>query len=126
MEAFRQKHLGTNSQFQQFLADTLPPVEVYTAAAAGQQGGVEDEVGVKEDGELLGEEELLEDEELDLGYYPDGVKRTLTDEQVAMFRYSEEQAIIRKPIPSHPILSHPTPSYPTPYIPSPTLTYSLT
>lgn len=25
----------------------------------------------------------------DLGYYPDGVKRTLTDEQIMMFRHSE-------------------------------------
>jgi len=31
-----------------------------------------------------------------LGYYADGVKRTLTDEQVAMFRHSEIQAILRK------------------------------
>ena len=31
----------------------------------------------------------------DLGYYPDGVKRTLTDEQVAMFRHSEIYSILR-------------------------------
>jgi len=31
-----------------------------------------------------------------LGYYPDGTKRTLTDEQIAMFRHSEIQAILRK------------------------------
>lgn len=37
-----------------------------------------------------------EDEEDDgLGYYPDGVKRTLTDEQIAMFRHSELQALQR-------------------------------
>ena len=30
-----------------------------------------------------------------LGWYPDGVKRTLTDEQIAMFRHSEVQAILR-------------------------------
>ena len=30
-----------------------------------------------------------------LGWYPDGVKRTLTDEQIAMFRHSEIQAILR-------------------------------
>lgn len=36
------------------------------------------------------------DEEDDgLGYYPDGVKRTLTNEQVAMFRHSEIYAILR-------------------------------
>lgn len=36
------------------------------------------------------------EEEDDLGYYPDGVKRTLTDEQIAIFRHSEEQALLRE------------------------------
>ncbi|KAI1827175.1 hypothetical protein F4861DRAFT_494303 [Xylaria intraflava] len=38
-----------------------------------------------------------EEEEYDdgLGYYPDGVKRTLTDEQVAIFRHSELEALRR-------------------------------
>lgn len=36
-----------------------------------------------------------EDNEDGLGYYPDGVKRTLTDEQIAMFRHSETQALQR-------------------------------
>ena len=31
-----------------------------------------------------------------LGYYDDGVKRTLTDEQIAMFRHSEIQAILKE------------------------------
>lgn len=31
----------------------------------------------------------------ELGYYPDGVKRTLTDEQIAMFRHSEVYSILR-------------------------------
>ena len=30
-----------------------------------------------------------------LGYYEDGVKRTLTDEQISIFRHSEIQALIR-------------------------------
>ncbi|KAI1198398.1 hypothetical protein F5X97DRAFT_150806 [Nemania serpens] len=30
-----------------------------------------------------------------LGYYPDGVKRTLTDEQIAIFRHSELEALHR-------------------------------
>lgn len=38
----------------------------------------------------------VEDEEDDLGYYDDGVKRTLTDEQVAIFRHSEIQALRRE------------------------------
>ncbi|EFR02123.1 hypothetical protein MGYG_05125 [Nannizzia gypsea CBS 118893] len=32
----------------------------------------------------------------DLGYYPDGVKRTLTDEQIQIFRHSEIQALLRQ------------------------------
>ncbi|OAL55954.1 hypothetical protein IQ07DRAFT_595592 [Pyrenochaeta sp. DS3sAY3a] len=32
----------------------------------------------------------------DLGHYSDGVQRTLTDEQIAMFRHSEIQAILRQ------------------------------
>ena len=31
----------------------------------------------------------------DLGYYPDGVRRTLTDQQVAIFRHSEIQSLLR-------------------------------
>lgn len=44
-----------------------------------------------------GDEAYYEDDEDDdgLGYYPDGVKRTLTDEQIAMFRHSETQALQR-------------------------------
>lgn len=36
-----------------------------------------------------------DEDEDGLGYYADGVKRTLTDEQVAMFRHSETQALQR-------------------------------
>lgn len=32
----------------------------------------------------------------DFGYYPDGNKRTLTDDQIAMFRHSEIYAILRE------------------------------
>ena len=35
-------------------------------------------------------------EEDDLGYYEDGVKRTLTDEQIEIFRHSELQELKRK------------------------------
>ncbi|KAF1360510.1 hypothetical protein EJ07DRAFT_165154 [Lizonia empirigonia] len=41
-------------------------------------------------------EEYYEEEEGGLGYYEDGTPRTLTDEQIAMFKHSEIQAIIRK------------------------------
>lgn len=37
-----------------------------------------------------------EDGEEDLGYYPDGVKRTLTDEQIRIFRHSEIHALLRE------------------------------
>lgn len=42
-------------------------------------------------------EDTVESKEEDdeLGYYPDGVKRTLTDEQIAIFRHSEIEAILR-------------------------------
>jgi hypothetical protein len=38
--------------------------------------------------------EELEDDEL--GWYGDGVKRTLTDEQIAMFRHTEFEQLMRK------------------------------
>lgn len=41
-------------------------------------------------------EEYYDEEDDGLGYYPDGTKRTLTDEQIAMFRHSEIQAILRQ------------------------------
>ncbi|TGZ81879.1 hypothetical protein EX30DRAFT_371080 [Ascodesmis nigricans] len=37
-----------------------------------------------------------EDGDDDLGYYPDGIKRTLTAEQVAMFRHSEIQRLLKQ------------------------------
>lgn len=41
-------------------------------------------------------EEYYEHEDEGLGYYEDGTPRTLTNEQIALFRHSEIQAIIRK------------------------------
>jgi hypothetical protein len=40
--------------------------------------------------------DYAEEEDDGLGYYDDGVKRTLTDEQIAMFRHSEIQALLRE------------------------------
>ncbi|KAI0415879.1 hypothetical protein F5X98DRAFT_204197 [Xylaria grammica] len=40
-------------------------------------------------------EEEEEEEDDGLGYYSDGVKRTLTDEQIAIFRHSELEALRR-------------------------------
>ncbi|KAF1840523.1 uncharacterized protein K460DRAFT_411106 [Cucurbitaria berberidis CBS 394.84] len=41
-------------------------------------------------------EEYYEVEDDGLGYYSDGARRTLTDEQIAMFRHSEIQSILRE------------------------------
>ena len=41
-----------------------------------------------------GEEQEYENDD-GLGYYPDGVKRTLTDDQIAIFRHSEIEALRR-------------------------------
>jgi len=46
-----------------------------------------------QDDEYYQEEEEVDDD--GLGYYPDGVKRTLTDEQIAIFRHSELEALRR-------------------------------
>jgi hypothetical protein len=40
--------------------------------------------------------EEQEGDEDDLGYYPDGVKRTLTDEEIQIFRHSELEALRRR------------------------------
>lgn len=50
----------------------------------------------------------MEDE---LGYYPDGVKRTLTDDQIAMFRHSEKMQLDRQHKVNLEIDSHSTPSF---------------
>ena len=42
------------------------------------------------------DKETFRAEDDDLGYYPDGNKRTLTDEQIAMFRHSEIYSILRE------------------------------
>ena len=41
-------------------------------------------------------DDLTGGDEDDLGYYTDGVKRTLTDDQIAMFRHSEVQSLLRE------------------------------
>ena len=45
---------------------------------------------------FVGQPDQEYEEDDGLGHYPDGVKRTLTEEQVAMFRHSEIQAILRE------------------------------
>ena len=41
-------------------------------------------------------EEIFQPGNDSLGYYPDGAKRTLTDDQIAMFRHSEIYSILRE------------------------------
>lgn len=43
----------------------------------------------------MNQQQYHDEDDDSLGYYHDGVKRTLTDEQVAMFRHSEVYAILR-------------------------------
>lgn len=50
-------------------------------------------LGPVEEIEVYAEEEEEGDS---LGYYDDGVKRTLTDEQIAMFRHSEIETLLRE------------------------------
>ena len=76
MLAFYNSHFGATSA-NHFTATFLEPASDLTSAIA--QG-----------------DDLAEEQEDDLGYYPDGVRRTLTDEQIAMFRHSEIQVLVRE------------------------------
>lgn len=73
--AFHQAHFG-GAAIPQFGQTFLNP-------AVGAQADDDDD------------EEQWEEEE-DLGHYDDGVKRTLTDDQIAMFRHSELKELRRK------------------------------
>lgn len=67
-----------------------------TTALANKLSTAEAEVEHYDEEEYYEEEEEYYEEEDDgLGYYPDGVKRTLTDEQIAIFRHSELEALRR-------------------------------
>jgi len=50
----------------------------------------------EQDAEAGYDEEGEEDDDDGLGYYEDGVKRTLTDEQIAIFRHSERETLRRE------------------------------
>lgn len=81
--SFHNLHFGDASALA-FSADFLNP----------DQAAQDHETQHRHDG---GDEAYYEggEDEDGLGYYPDGVKRTLTDEQIAMFRHSETQALHR-------------------------------
>ncbi|KAK3301075.1 uncharacterized protein B0H64DRAFT_30210 [Chaetomium fimeti] len=83
MTAFHEAHfseLATDHFQAHFLRPDHPPAEETTYNAADDEEYYEEYYGEEEDG---------------LGYYPDGVKRTLTDEQIAIFRHSEIEALRR-------------------------------
>lgn len=84
MAAFHDAHFSKFSR-DHFEAHFLRPIHqpVSTTTYSWADG----------DGEEYYEEEEEEDD--GLGYYPDGVKRTLTDEQIAIFRHSEIEALRR-------------------------------
>ncbi|KAI1483563.1 hypothetical protein F4774DRAFT_405568 [Daldinia eschscholtzii] len=52
----------------------------------------------QDDNQYCEEYEEYYEEDDGLGYYPDGVKRTLTDEQIAIFRHSEIESLRRAKI----------------------------
>ncbi|KAI9835736.1 MAG: hypothetical protein M1819_001914 [Sarea resinae] len=90
------------------MAVSAPPLAVppvVTAAAADLGSALQDELHSFHSQHFNGSarvdhtpadtsHHLIEDD--GLGYYPDGVKRTLTDQQIAMFRHSEIHALLRQ------------------------------
>ncbi|KAI3399928.1 hypothetical protein diail_5084 [Diaporthe ilicicola] len=84
LSLFHKAHFGKASSVA-FTTEFLSPVEAH----------INPDIHYVESGvEAYDEEE--EDDEDGLGYYPDGAKRTLTDEQIAMFRHSEIHALQRE------------------------------
>jgi len=88
--SFRGRHFSPAAQlsfFTHFIPGTTPTT-------------TEQLVEATDEGECYGDdmdyayEEHEHEENDDLGYYPDGVKRTLTDAQIAIFRHSEIQEML--------------------------------
>jgi hypothetical protein len=80
IDVFQAEHFS-NAAVELFASDFLQP-----------QGSYEEE---EYHGDYYEEYEEYYEEDDGLGYYPDGVKRTLTDEQIAIFRHSELEALKR-------------------------------
>lgn len=107
IEAFRRTHFSPNATTS-FFANFLPADQTGTNFF-NEGGNAENpykETGSAEVGKLVAdtvmgecESGYDEEEEDDLGYYPDGVKRTLTDAQIAIFRHTELQEMLSEPIP---------------------------
>jgi len=103
MLSFQQAHFNPPA-ISRFVAEFFSRANVLTAvadeAAAVAQAGARyyDDYDDHDEGNFS--EEYYEDYDYDddddgLGYYPDGVKRTLTDEQIAIFRHSELEKLRR-------------------------------
>ncbi|KAF3764456.1 hypothetical protein M406DRAFT_221735, partial [Cryphonectria parasitica EP155] len=79
LSSFHETHFG-DTALAAFARDFLTPRTTPHEVILGSDGDKYDQVDE-------------EDDDDGLGYYPDGVKRTLTDEQIAIFRHSELQAL---------------------------------
>ncbi|KAJ9152125.1 hypothetical protein NKR23_g2610 [Pleurostoma richardsiae] len=72
-----------------FSSDAIGIFEAQFLAPVGTYVGGTEATEQEEEYEYFEED----DDDDGLGYYADGVKRTLTDEQIAMFRHSEMEAL---------------------------------
>lgn len=84
LNSFRDEHFG-QAAVHDFSVNYLPH---------HTQNGADPSIHPREDEDNYEHYEEQEDDE-GLGYYEDGVKRTLTDEQIAIFRHSELEALRR-------------------------------
>ncbi|RPB23812.1 hypothetical protein L211DRAFT_849432 [Terfezia boudieri ATCC MYA-4762] len=88
--SFRDRHFSTAAQlsfFTHFTPVTNPSItEKHVEADEGE---------CYDNMDYAYEEREHEEEDDNLGYYPDGVKRTLTDAQIAIFRHSEIQEMLK-------------------------------
>ncbi|KAI9811356.1 MAG: hypothetical protein M1827_005516 [Pycnora praestabilis] len=71
----------TEDDFHTFYVQHFSPQSITHISTASTISEFENDLAGEDDG---------------LGYYPDGRKRTLTDEQIAIFRHSEIQALLRE------------------------------
>lgn len=80
LQAFHEAHFG-NSAISSFANDFLPHHKQHPVG----------QTRLDEEDDFY----YYDEEDDGLGYYDDGVKRTLTDEQIAMFRHSELESLRR-------------------------------
>ena len=93
--SFRDHHFSPAAQlsfFTHLIPDITPTTTTTTTTTAERH--VEAAEGEYYDGMDYAYGEQEHEEDNGLGYYPDGVKRTLTDAQIAIFRHSEIQGML--------------------------------